>query len=369
MEQLGNGTYCEVFAIDKNHVLKKYRYGMDYAKNAIRELACMTFLRHYSIPAAYSNNIIIFNNKDIYVKMKRLDEVVLRPEFLRRFLVHISSALSYCHNFGIIHKDIKTDNIMYDFAEDWYILIDWGLASILTTEHNFNTEITSQYKPPEWLGEENCKNYGGKCDIWALGITVLMLLFPLANLHELKEEKVILQYFEDRIGRDRNVRIKKLKDRTEDFFESDIFEILVDMLDFDPDTRISAKDITVRLGCDPEKHIYVDTCIDIFLRTDKTTAMFKRMKKWIEKATRELEIIEMCKFTSLTLADKLSTKFTIIDKYFEVACCACINISAHLYYDCSTIALLVNYCDNFDCDRLIECRNIFLNSIGFNILP
>ncbi|MCA9556633.1 MAG: serine/threonine protein kinase, partial [Myxococcales bacterium] len=63
------------------------------------------------------------------------------PEVLRRYprvrllnlFVQVCMAVAYAHNRGVIHRDLKPDNIMLgEFGE--VFVMDWGLAKITTTE-------------------------------------------------------------------------------------------------------------------------------------------------------------------------------------------------------------------------------------------
>ena len=66
---------------------------------------------------------------------------------------------------------------------------------------------------------------------------------------------------------------------------------------------------------------------------------------------------------------KVLERFTVTNDIFELICCACINISAYIYYDDYTDSVLSNYSGRFSNDDLRKCRNIVLKNIGFMILP
>ncbi len=397
--------------VDDQSVIKMYRCGDLYIRGIIRELACMTLMRHKAILPAYSEDSTIVDD-DFFVRIKSLIEIeYLTPDTLSTFLSPIASGLAYCHSIGIIHRDIKTDNVMFNPDTGWYVLIDWGLSSIMTSKHNFSTDTTvAQLKPPEWLNKPRFNNsatitttnscrkdnmssdtinddmdidiafdnmmdsdikidHKGKSDIWALAITAIMFICPLSNLFLLKNEKDILTYFENRFGRDREVRRKNLMNRTNHSLDDVILDILVDMLDFNPDTRISADEIMKRLKVNPSDDKYLDLFADSITSTTKTDKMFSFMEDWINIAAKDLQIIPTCLFTSLTLAMKVSKRIDITNKTLELICSACINISAHLYYNNSSTLRLCHYSGQFTEDDLKKCRNIVLEKVGFRILP
>jgi len=77
--------------------------------------------------------------------------------------------LDYLHDLGIIHRDIKSDNIL--LKKNGVIkLSNFGYAAILTKEHPTRTSIVGT---PFWMSPELIRSceYDTKVDIWSLGIT------------------------------------------------------------------------------------------------------------------------------------------------------------------------------------------------------
>ena len=133
--------------------------------------------------------------EEIKVKKKGLSEIEIAS-----IIYQLLSALSFCHEMKIIHRDIRLKNILIDGLDKNGIykikLIDFGLSRFLSTqssndlESGFNT--TNYYISPEMINGK----YNEKCDIWATGIILYFLLFdtyPFTGTSETHLFKSILE--------------------------------------------------------------------------------------------------------------------------------------------------------------------------------
>lgn len=85
-------------------------------------------------------------------------------------------ALSYAHKNGIMHRDVKPGNIMWNQTTKQVSLIDWGLAEFYTPDTEYQVRVaTKHYKGPELL--LGYIKYTPSLDIWCLGCTLAGLLF------------------------------------------------------------------------------------------------------------------------------------------------------------------------------------------------
>eukprot|EP00931_Biecheleriopsis_adriatica_P111864 TRINITY_DN86337_c0_g1_i1.p1 TRINITY_DN86337_c0_g1~~TRINITY_DN86337_c0_g1_i1.p1 ORF type:complete len:306 (-),score=72.91 TRINITY_DN86337_c0_g1_i1:55-918(-) len=107
------------------------------------------------------------------------------PERLVALIIgQVISALSHCHGKGIVHRDVKPENIMAD--HDCYKLIDFGLA--VKAEGPLRMAAgTEEYMAPEMLASS--PSYGEKVDMWSCGVSTFQLLFgtlPFGSEHPAK---------------------------------------------------------------------------------------------------------------------------------------------------------------------------------------
>ncbi len=110
-----------------------------------------------------------------------------------KIIYKILKALSYLHSFGIIHRDIKSENILitYNNDEEFDIRInDFNLSKILGPgEYCNETCGTLSYVAPEILLK---KKYNKLVDSWSLGVTCYLLISgSLPFDHPLNDKEII----------------------------------------------------------------------------------------------------------------------------------------------------------------------------------
>jgi serine/threonine protein kinase len=87
------------------------------------------------------------------------------------YLTHLFEAIDYCHSKGIVHGDIKRDNVL--FVNHKAYLIDFGHALYYQEEEPNGCDMgTYGYLPPETL-RDNRHHFSR--DLWAVGIIILRL--------------------------------------------------------------------------------------------------------------------------------------------------------------------------------------------------
>jgi serine/threonine protein kinase len=89
-----------------------------------------------------------------------------------QYLLQLVSALQYCHSKGVIHRDLKLENILLS-ADDQVKLADWG-SSVHARGHRRRTMCgTLDYLAPEVVSGQR---HDQAVDRWALGVILYELL-------------------------------------------------------------------------------------------------------------------------------------------------------------------------------------------------
>jgi hypothetical protein len=99
----------------------------------------------------------------------------LRPAEIRRLLIEAGSALGYAAEHGVVHRDVKPDNIMLDeFGRT--VLTDFGIAMAATRQRLTGTGLsigTPRYMSPE---QARAQDTDFRSDIYSLGIVAFQCL-------------------------------------------------------------------------------------------------------------------------------------------------------------------------------------------------
>jgi serine/threonine protein kinase len=112
---------------------------------------------------------------------KRLHERgVLEVEETRRILREVADALAYAHERGVVHRDIKPDNIILDAESGRPMVTDFGIARAVTEGGDSRLTATGMaigtpaYMSPEQAAGE--RQIDGRSDLYSLGVVAYQML-------------------------------------------------------------------------------------------------------------------------------------------------------------------------------------------------
>ena len=276
--KIGRGRYSEVYSGIEKYTNEKVviKILKPINKNKIKREAvilqylnkCPNSVHLLDITKGESIDIycLIYNNisgHDLKLVYKNIT-----PEDMKLYIYKILQCLSFCHSKKIMHRDIKSGNIVVNTLTKELNVIDWGLSEYYISNYKYNARVgTSFYKAPELLLDY--KKYDYAIDVWSAGCVLASLLFQkdfffkgsdlnnqiikIAEVFGYKEfEKFYNKYQNDiRINKKVMEQIKNFEKKEWKSFvnennkylvNDDVIDLLDKMLKFDPSERIKAKD-------------------------------------------------------------------------------------------------------------------------------
>ena len=155
-----------------------------------------------------NENYIIFELENCDLDLKSyLDnngDLMLDPDFFKDIVINISKALQLIHKKGIMHRDIKPQNMFMIKKNDDTKTIklgDFG-CSIYIKDNTSQPIGTIFYTAPEII--KNVE-YDEKCDLWSLGVSLYELYFGVLPYGPEPTTNVIMDIIYD----EQNFRLKK----------------------------------------------------------------------------------------------------------------------------------------------------------------
>src|SRR3989442_10682709 len=147
-----------------------------------REARTAAALSHPHIIPIYavkeSDQVLYFVMK--HVQGRSLDHVIrdvgpLPIAMTQAILAQVGDALGYAHRHGVIHRDIKSANIMLD-EEGWAVVTDFGIAKVVQAQGLTVTGAT--VGTPTYMSPEQCatEEVTGASDQYSLGVVAYEML-------------------------------------------------------------------------------------------------------------------------------------------------------------------------------------------------
>jgi serine/threonine-protein kinase len=191
LEELGRGGMALVYRAKDRHLEREVAikvlpfslaFDSEFVERFQREARTAAQLEHPNIIPIHrvgrSGRVIYFVMK--FLRGGSLSTVLgerrkLNPPEIRRLLTEAGSALGYAAQRGIVHRDIKPDNIMFDeFGQ--CVLTDFGIAKAASGQRLTGTGMsigTPHYMSPE---QARAQGIDGRSDIYSLGVVAYQAL-------------------------------------------------------------------------------------------------------------------------------------------------------------------------------------------------
>lgn len=196
--KLGEGTYAQVFAgydhtTRRPVAIKRIRFDQDdgdIPTCVLREVTVLKRLGNHRhivellevaiVPTAQCCDLLLgYVPQNLFQVLKQRGAFTLAQT--AHFGLQLVEALRHCRACGVLHRDLKPQNILVDVRRNTLQLCDFGLSRVRPNyDHRLtNQVVTRWYRAPELL--LGAKRYGFAIDMWSLGCVLaeMYLAMPL----------------------------------------------------------------------------------------------------------------------------------------------------------------------------------------------
>lgn len=194
IKKLGEGGSGKVFLAkvienDMQVAIKKIKV-KNHHKNYKKEYDILLLLNHPNIIKTYG---LFYENNNYYLVFEYceidlfdyLENNVINEKECSAISYQILLGIKHCHDNNIIHRDIKTENII--IKDGIYKLIDFGHATYYKNKKLKKKTGTYGFMAPEMLNDDG---YDFSIDIWCLGVMIYEMLTNTFLFEDKDKEKL-----------------------------------------------------------------------------------------------------------------------------------------------------------------------------------
>ena len=216
VRKIGEGATCDVYKvidmrtgrvmckkiIKANHEEEMF----NVMKNALKEIEVLLSINHPCICKAIGYNmqeeipgqteeeednkttIALFFELLPYKIKDVIDKNMMNNTLKARIAIEVAFGMSYIHSLGMMHRDLKLENIMLNCVLESKI-IDFGLVRVQDLSGTSNSMTkgigTLAYMSPEMMNDED---YDSKTDVYSYGIVLFVLFTGSLPKQSMKEK-------------------------------------------------------------------------------------------------------------------------------------------------------------------------------------
>ena len=191
---IGSGAMADVYEtydpeINRSTALKLLKedklIDKEYLNRFLTEAKAAGALTHPNIVTVYDVGKIdetpyimmeLLEGKTLSDKLKNDDRMPIKT--LIEISMQIASALDYAHNMGVVHRDIKPDNIIFNEQQSSIKIADFGIAHLGNSTEQEKTQAGTILGTPRYMSPEQAKGEAidGRSDLFSLGVILYELL-------------------------------------------------------------------------------------------------------------------------------------------------------------------------------------------------
>jgi calcium-dependent protein kinase len=183
-----------------------------------------------------------------------------------RIIKQVVSAVLYCHINGIVHRDIKSDNILFlnQDINSPVKLIDFGISVKFEKDTKLKEKTgTVLYIAPEVISG----SYDEKCDIWSCGVLMYMMLCGVPPFNGKSRKEVM-----DKVRRGQFSFSSKIWS----VISSEAKNLISQMLTLDPATRPSCREVLSHAWFNKDNFATISSTLILDSMRKHEVAYFKR---------------------------------------------------------------------------------------------
>ncbi|MGJ8680389.1 protein kinase domain-containing protein [Paraglaciecola sp.] len=257
-EMIGEGAMAKVYRAYDPEINRSVAFKIlkedhcvddEYLSRFLREAKAAGALSHSSIVTVYDVGKL---EKSPYIMMELLDgcdlgEVLQKKKILslKQTLViglQLAKALDYAHKSGIVHRDVKPDNIIVLPDGESIKVADFGIARMNENEEAQKTQVGSVLGTPRYMSPEQAlgDSVDGRSDLFSVGVILYEMLSGMKAFDASNMGTLMIQ-----IAQKQPEPLKKLRPE----LPAGVRQIIQKLLQKSPDKRFqTGADLAAALG-------------------------------------------------------------------------------------------------------------------------